>query len=123
MTLRDENTLGNRENGRETPQNANVGRCEWCKTRFVKATATKRFCCEAHKLAAWKYRRDPENAPAPPPPPRSGGSSGEQASIAKARRELMARLWHFPGAERLIDEALDASLSDRQRERRRARNG
>lgn len=43
--------------------------------------------------------------------------SGLQVSYVKAHEELHDRLWQFPGAERLIKEALRAALSDRQRQR------
>lgn len=43
--------------------------------------------------------------------------SGIQVSYVKAYEELHDRLWQFPGAERLIKEALRTALSDRQRQR------
>jgi hypothetical protein len=44
--------------------------------------------------------------------PASPRRSGRQLSYAKTRRALLAR---FPGAERLIDEALAEALPKRQR--------
>ena len=47
--------------------------------------------------------------------------SGLQLSYWKTRAALIERLGHLPGGARLIDEALEAALPARQRDRLEAR--
>lgn len=121
MTLTDEITSRARESGQETPQKLQEVRCRWCKRRFAPRRATQQYCHPSHRLAAFKYRKDPEHAPPPPRPPRSS-ASGPQLSYRKTQRELEQRLWQFPEVMAIVDEVLLDVMPTKQRERLEARN-
>lgn len=99
--------------------------CRWTECKRVLDPARVAHgataCDEKHKTAAWKIEARYGRHDAVAVSARANGSqhrkkpSGLQVSHGKAREELLARLWHFPDGERLVDEALRAALSDRQR--------
>lgn len=37
------------------------GECLYCGVSFERATARQRFCCDAHRLRAWRQKRRVEN--------------------------------------------------------------
>ena len=84
------------------------------------------YASDACRTRAWKqrvgYARNASenggngNRNGHPVVPRTASrASGRQISYAKARRELIARLWHFPNGEQIVDDALQAALPERQR--------
>lgn len=125
MTVGADTPLPVRENAAETPQDANPGRCEWCRKPLRGMRPDARFCSPSHRLAKWRYDRDPETAP--PPPARRGGPSGPQLSYAKGVAAMAAGLidagWERDCAVAFASYWLGRALPERQRARMMARNG
>lgn len=110
--------------------------CEWCGDHLEPPKT--RACTPAHRAAIHRFLNGHPHAKTPtwdgsPLHGRRGeskranasqaqhkkpsGWSGAQLSYWKARAALVERLAHFPGGERLIDEALAAALPAKQRRR------
>lgn len=89
-----------------------------CGRQIVGRRSGARYATDACKSRAWRastgYRLSASRRRVRHD---KSGRSGLQVSVPKLRENLLDRLWQFPGAERLVDQAIRASLSEAQRTR------